>query len=71
MPANPLSYATAIRTCAECGKSDVAMGVYVQSLRLGVVPNDVSRHVSRAPLGCCVQVRALRLFLVTAAVAAR
>lgn len=41
MPANAMGYATAIRTCARCGKSFEAMLLYAQSLKLGIVPTKV------------------------------
>lgn len=45
MAANAFSYATAIRTCARCEQSNAAAHMYAQSLRLGVVPNEVSPRV--------------------------
>lgn len=44
MPANAESFATAIRTCARCGKPDEATYVYREALRLAVVPTKVGQR---------------------------
>lgn len=41
MPANAEGYATAIRTCARCSKSDEAVYLYANQLRMTVVPSKV------------------------------
>lgn len=41
MPANSASYATAIRTCARCSKSDEALFLYASQLRMTIVPTEV------------------------------
>lgn len=41
MPANAEGYATAIRTCARSGRTEEAVFLYAQSLRLSIVPTKV------------------------------
>lgn len=48
MPANSQSYATAIRTCARCSKSDEAVFVYASQLRMTIVPTEVCRPLHLA-----------------------
>lgn len=52
MPANAEGYATGIRTCARCSKSDEAVYLYASQLRLTVLPSKVQRlvsHLTRRP----------------------
>lgn len=46
MPANSQSYATAIRTCARCSKSDEAVFLYASQLRMAIVPTEVRSSAS-------------------------
>ncbi|CAM9270052.1 unnamed protein product, partial [Hapterophycus canaliculatus] len=41
MPANSEGYATGIRTCARCSKSDEAVSLYADQLRMTIVPSKV------------------------------
>lgn len=59
MPANAEGYATGIRTCARCSKSDEAVYLYATQLHMTVIPSKVRPfHTSavqpsaEVPVGC-------------------
>lgn len=45
MPANSEGYATGIRTCARCSKSDEAVCLYADQLRMTIIPSKVGGSV--------------------------
>lgn len=61
MPANAEGYATAIRTCARCSKSDEAVFLYANQLRMTVIPSKV--RSTQQHMGCGAEFRSSFYFL--------